>query len=256
MRKKRKTGLDFTGFCQRDTCHILLHSVQLRSHRRADDAGDCAECGQHASSTAPRKHGRYLQSNCQHNMQKIEDGVHRIPTPSTTDGMPSPSAAIAAVGVIITAGTAAPAATSRGVVPRSCAAGAGPLTKARQRRATHAARATQAVISLEERAMIERVAWRGGVLASVSCEPNPEGHSRSSPVVTCFTVYSSSACVAAECFLSSEAGVNRCTPELGKSPTHLILHGFALSRLAVQGMQHAHTHTTCRHDGFACSPFL
>ena len=91
-------------------------------------------------------------------MQKIEDGVHRIPTPSTTDGMPSPSAAIAAVGVIITAGTAAPAATSRGVVPRSCAAGAGPLTKARQRRATHAARATQAVISLEERAMMERVA--------------------------------------------------------------------------------------------------
>mmetsp|Transcript_29874 Transcript_29874/g.71132 ORF Transcript_29874/g.71132 Transcript_29874/m.71132 type:complete len:142 (+) Transcript_29874:136-561(+) len=88
--------------------------------------------------------------------------MHRIPTPSTTDGMPSPSAAIASVGVIITAGTAAPAATSRGVVPRSCAAGAGPLTKARQRRATHAARATQAVISLEERAMIERVAaWFG-----------------------------------------------------------------------------------------------
>ena len=78
-----------------------------------------------------------------------------MPTPSTTDGMPSPSAAIAAVGVIMTTGTAAPAATSRGVLPRSCVAGAGLPRKARLRRAPHAARATHAVISLEERAMIK-----------------------------------------------------------------------------------------------------
>ena len=179
--------------------------------------------------------------------------MHRIPTPSTTDGMPSPSAAIAAVGVIITAGTAAPAATSRGVVPRSCAAGAGPLTKAMQRRATQAARATQAVISLEERAMIERVAaWRGGVLASVSpCEPNPgSGHIE----LSCgHLLHGQPCCGAAENFLpGSEAVVNLCAPELGKSPTHLILRGFALSRLAVQGIQHVRTHTkthpTCRND--------
>ena len=43
--------------------------------------------------------------------------MQRIPTPKTTEG--APSAAMAAVGVIRTAGTAAAAATSSGV-PRSC----------------------------------------------------------------------------------------------------------------------------------------
>ena len=81
--------------------------------------------------------------------------MQRMPTPSTTDGMPSPSAAIAAVGVIMTAGTAAPPATSSGVLPRSCVTGAGPLRKARLCKAMHATRATQAVISLEERAILD-----------------------------------------------------------------------------------------------------
>ena len=38
---------------------ISKHLVELGGHRRADDAGDCAECGQHAWSKAARKHGRY-----------------------------------------------------------------------------------------------------------------------------------------------------------------------------------------------------
>ena len=76
-----------------------------------------------------------------------------MPTPSTTEGMPSPSAAMAAVGVRSAAGTAALAAISRGV-PRSCACGAGALRKAMlHRSAMHAAIATQRVIRVDERAM-------------------------------------------------------------------------------------------------------
>ena len=77
--------------------------------------------------------------------------MQRMPTPKTTEGMP-PSAAMAAVGVMRTAGTAAPAAISRGV-PRSCACGPGAPRKATLRSATNATSATHSVISLDERAM-------------------------------------------------------------------------------------------------------
>lgn len=82
--------------------------------------------------------------------------MQRIPTPKTTEGMP-PSAAMAAVGVMRTAGTAAPAAISSGV-PRSCACGAGAFKKATlQWRATHATSAMHKVISFDERAMAKMV---------------------------------------------------------------------------------------------------
>ena len=77
--------------------------------------------------------------------------MQRMPTPKTTEGMP-PSAAMAAVGVMRTAGTAAPAAISRGV-PRSCACGPGAPRKATLRSATNVTSATHSVISLDERAM-------------------------------------------------------------------------------------------------------
>lgn len=78
--------------------------------------------------------------------------MQRMPTPKTTEGA-LPSAAIAAVGVMRTAGTAAPAISSG--VPRSCG-GAVPR-KAMLRRARHANSATHPVISLDERAMASRL---------------------------------------------------------------------------------------------------
>ena len=77
--------------------------------------------------------------------------MQRMPTPKTTEGAP-PSAAIAAEGVIRTAGTAAPAISSG--VPRSCG-GAVPR-KAMLRRARQASSPTHPVISLDERAMASR----------------------------------------------------------------------------------------------------
>lgn len=76
--------------------------------------------------------------------------MQRMPTPNTTEG--APSAAIAAVGVMRTAGTAAPAAISSGV-PRSCACGPGAPRNATLRTATNATSATHSVINLDERAM-------------------------------------------------------------------------------------------------------
>ena len=77
--------------------------------------------------------------------------MQRMPTPKTTEGAP-PSAAMAAVGVMRTAGTAALAAISRGV-PRSCACGPGAPRKATLRSATNATSVTHSVINLDERAM-------------------------------------------------------------------------------------------------------
>ena len=82
----------------------------------------------------------------------IAASMQRMPTPKTTEGA-LPSAAIAAVGVMRTAGTAAPAISSG--VPRSCS-GAVPR-KAMLRRARHANSATHPVISLDERAMASRL---------------------------------------------------------------------------------------------------
>ena len=78
--------------------------------------------------------------------------MQRMPTPNTTEG--APSAAMAAVGVMRTAGTAAPAAISSGV-PRSCACGPGVPRNATLRTATNATSATHSVINLDERAMAE-----------------------------------------------------------------------------------------------------
>lgn len=76
--------------------------------------------------------------------------AQRTPTPSTTEGTPSPSAADAAAGVKRIAGTVALAASM--AVPRSwlgvSGAGAGAPTKARLRKAVQNARTTQTVASL------------------------------------------------------------------------------------------------------------
>ena len=159
--------------------------------------------------------------------------MQRMPTPNTTEG--APSAAMAAVGVMRTAGTAAPAAISSGV-PRSCACGPGVPRNATLRTATNATSATHSVINLDERAVAEPFA-----ILIVRMRPTLE------PQIQ-HIVFSISAVCLQACDLLSENLWHRCAsskswifkalhPEASATPWDLTLRTEGIKREAVSWTQ-------------------